>query len=65
MTILVNKKQKHKEGINELWKDNDQLYERLRDLEDRSRCGNLKIDGIAEVENEAEEILSNLFEEKL
>ena len=69
MTILVNQKQKHKEGINELWKVNDQLCERLRDLEDRSRCDNLKIDGIAEVENETceqtEEILWNLFEEKL
>ena len=66
---LSKQKQKHKEDINELWKDNDQLYERLRDLEDRSRRDNLRIDGIAEVENErceqTEEILQNLFEEKL
>ena len=50
MTILVKKKQKHKEDINELWKDNDQLCERLRGLEDRSRRDNLRVDGIAEVE---------------
>ena len=62
-------KQKHKEDINELWEDNDQLCERLRDLEDTSRRDNLRIDGIAEVGNETweqtEEILQNLFEEKL
>ena len=62
-------KQKHKEDINELWKDNYHLCERLRDLEDRSRRDNLRIDGIAEMENETweqtEEILQNLFEEKL
>ena len=66
---LSKQKQKHKEDINELWKDNDQLCERLRDLEDRSRRDNLRIDGIAEVENETweqtEEILHNLFKEKL
>ena len=45
-------KQKHKEDINELWKDNDQLCERLRDHEDRSRRDNHRIHGIAEVENE-------------
>ena len=66
---LSKQKQKHKEDINELWKDNDQLSERLRDLEDRSRRDNLRIDGIAELENETweqtEEILHNLFKEKL
>ena len=66
---LSKQKQKHKEDINELWKDNDQLCERLRDLEDRSRRDNLRIDGIAELENETweqtEEILHNLFKEKL
>ena len=66
---LSIQKQKHKEDINELWKDNDQLCERLRDLEDRSRRDNLRIDGIAELENETweqtEEILHNLFKEKL
>ena len=66
---LSKQKQKHKEDINELWKDNDQLCERLRDLEDRSRRDNLRIDGIAEVENETweqtEEILQNLLKEKL
>ena len=40
-----------------------------RDLKDRSRHDNLRIDGIAEVENETweqtEEILQNLFKEKL
>ena len=66
---LSKQKQKHKEDINELWKDNDQLCERLRDLEDRSRRDNLRIDGIAELENETweqtEEILQNLLKEKL
>ena len=66
---LSKQKQKHKEDINKLWKDNDQLCERLRDLEDRSCRDNLRIDGIAEVENETweqtEEILQNLFKEKL
>ena len=66
---LSKQKQKHKEDINELWKDNDQLCERLKDLEDRCPRDNLKIDGIAEVENgtweQTEEILQNLFEEKL
>ena len=66
---LREQKQKHKEDINELWKDNDQLCERLRDLEDRSRRDNLRTDGIAELENETweqtEEILHNLFKEKL
>ena len=65
---LSKQKQKHKEDINKLWKDNDQLCERLRDLEDRSRRDNLRIDGIAEVENETweqtEEILQNLLKEK-
>ena len=66
---LSKQKQKLKEDINELWKDNDQLCERLKDLEDRSRRDNLMIDGIAEVQNEmweqTEEILQNLFKEKL
>ena len=66
---LSKQKQKHTEDIKELWKDNDQVCERLRDLEDRSSCDNLRIDGIAEVENETwektEEILQNLFQEKL
>ena len=66
---LSKQKQKRKEDINELWKDNDQLCERLRDLEDRSCRDDLRIDGIAEVENETweqtEEILQNLFKEKL
>ena len=66
---LSKQKQKHKEDINELWKDNDQLCERLRDLEDRSRRDNLRVDGIAELENETweqtEEILHNLFKEEL
>ena len=66
---LSKQKQKHKEDISELWKDNDQFCERLRDLDDRSRLDNLRIDGIAEVENktweQTEKILQNLFKEKL
>ena len=66
---LSEQKQKHKEDINELWKDSNQLCERLRDLEDRSRCDDLRIDGMAEVENErweqTEKVLQNLFKKKL
>ena len=66
---LSKQKQKHKKDINELWKDNGQLCERLRGFEDRSRRDNLRIDGIAKMENETweqtEEILQNLFKEKL
>ena len=66
---LSEQKQKHQEDINELWKDSNQLCERLRDLEDRSRCDNLRIDGMAEVENErweqTEKVLQNLFKKKL
>ena len=66
---LSKQKQKHKEDINKLWKDNDQLCERPRDLEDRSRRDNLRSDEIAEAGNETgkqtEEILQNLFKEKL
>ena len=66
---LSKQKQKHKEDIDKLWKDNDQLCERLRGFKDRSCRDNPRIDGIAEVENEAweqtEEILQNLFKEKL
>ena len=66
---LSKQKQKHKEDINKLWKDNDQPCERPRDLEDRSRRDNLRSDEIAEAGNETgkqtEEILQNLFKEKL
>ena len=66
---LSKQRQKHKEDINKLWKDNDQLCERPRDLEDRSRRDNLRSDEIAEAGNETgkqtEEILQNLFKEKL
>ena len=45
MTILVNKNKNIRKDINKLWKANDQLCERLRDLEGRSRRDNLRIDG--------------------
>ena len=35
MTIQLHRK-KNENDINEFWNDNDQLCERLRDLEDRS-----------------------------
>ena len=35
---------KHEEDINEFWNDNDQLWEKLRDLEDISPRDNLRID---------------------
>ena len=69
MTILVKEKQRHKEDISKLQKENDHFCERVRDLEERSRRDNLRIDGSAEIENETweqtEEILHNIFEEKL
>ena len=68
MTILVNKNKNIRKTLTSFGKINDQLCERLRDLEDRSRRDNLRIDGIAELENETweqtEEILHNLFKEK-
>ena len=43
MTIGLNMR-KHEEDINEFWNDNDQLWEKLRDLEDISPRDNLRID---------------------
>ena len=39
----LSKQKQHKGDINKLWKDNNQLFERLRDLENRSRRDNLKM----------------------
>ena len=49
---LKNDEQQHGNEIDELWQDNEYLRERLRDMEDRSRSDNLRIDGLKEVENE-------------
>ena len=66
----TKKHKKHKNHKDALIKNhNNHLRERLRDLEDRSSRDNLRIDGIAEIYKETweqtEEILQNLFEEKL
>ena len=49
--------------------ENSLLKEKLRDLEDRSRRDNLRIDGLPEMDNEtwldSEETLKKLFSSKL
>ena len=66
---LKNDKQQHGDEIDELWQENEYLRERLRDMEDRSRRDNLRIDGLKEVENETweqtEQILKSMIQEKL
>ena len=42
---LKNDKQ-HVNEIDELWQENEYLYEKLRDTEDRSQRDNLRIDGL-------------------
>ena len=68
MTILVKKDKNIRNTLTSFGKITTSFV-RDRDLEDRSRCDNLRIDGVAEVENETweqtEEILQNLFKEKL
>ena len=49
----INKKLKNDEQqYDELCQENEYLREKLRDIEDRSRRNNLRIDGLQEVENE-------------
>ena len=66
---LKNDKQQHGNKIDELWQENEYLREKLRDIEDRSQCDNLRIDGLQEVENETweqtEKILKSMIQEKL
>ena len=38
--------------INELWQENEHLREKMRDLEDRSRGNNLRVDGLKKIDNE-------------
>ena len=52
-TKEINKKLKNdKQQYDELWQENKYLREKLRDIEDRSRCNNLRIDGLQEAESE-------------
>ena len=52
-TKEINKKLKNgKQQHDELWQENEYLREKLRDIEDRSRRNNLRIDGLQELENE-------------
>ena len=66
---LNNDKQQHGNEIDELWQENEYLREKLRDIEDRCRRDNLRIDGLQEVENETweqtEKILKGMIQEKL
>ena len=41
----------HDTDINELWQENELLREKMRDLEDRSRRDNLRVDGLKEIVN--------------
>ena len=54
-------KLEHDKDINELWQENEHLREKMRDLEDKSRRDNFRVDGLKEIENETwkqtEEIL--------
>ena len=43
---LKNRKQKHGNEIDELQQENEYLCEKLRDVKDRSRRNNLRIDGV-------------------
>ena len=73
---LQNYKQQHGNKIAELWQGNEYLFffyrneylrEKLRDMEDRSRPDNLRIDDLKEVVNEtleqAKEILKRMISE--
>ena len=52
-TKEINKNLKNdKQQYDELWQKNKYLRDKLRDIEDRSRRNNLRIDGLQEVENE-------------
>ena len=52
-TKEINKKLKNDEQqYDELWQENEYLREKLRDIEDRSRRNNLRIDGLQEAESE-------------
>ena len=66
---LNNDKQQHGNEIDELWQENEYLSEKLRDIEDRCRRDNLRIDDLQEVENETweqtEKILKGMIQEKL
>ena len=66
---LNNDKKQHGNEIDELWQENEYLCEKLRDIEDRCRRDNLRIDGLQEVENETweqtENILKGMIQEKL
>ena len=47
--------------MEKVWQDNHELREKLRDMEDRSRRGNIRIHGLDEYENERLEETDELF----
>ena len=65
---LKNDKQ-HGNEIDELWQENEYLREKLRDIDDRSRRDNLRIDGLQDVENktweQTQKILNSMIQEEL
>ena len=52
---FVEQNQQHRKYIDDLWKDIDQLPEKLKDLEDRSSRNNLRIDILVEIKNNRRE----------
>ena len=66
---IKNDKQQHGNEIDELRQENEYLREKLRDIEDRSRRNNLRLNGLQEVENkiweQTEKILKSMIQEKL
>ena len=55
--------------MDKVWKDNHELREKLRDLEDQSRRDNIRIEGLNEYENErweeTKELLIETFSDHL
>ena len=62
-------KLQHDKDINELQQENEYLREKMRDLEERSRRNNLRVDGLKEIDNEiwekSEEILQQIIRDVL
>ena len=58
-------KLQHNKDIKELWQENEYLFEKMGDPEDRSRRDNLRLDGLKEIDNETweqnEEILQQMI----
>ena len=58
-------KLQHDKNINELCQEIEFLREQMRDYEDRSRCNNLKVDALKEVENEKQKQTDRILQEMI